>query len=220
MADPPPRSPNIPPTILQPQAAGPNTKGTVMFTDYITLLLVNMAAGLFVLALYLFFGAGKEDCRPWAAPFAMAGLVAFVVGLHMTLTWPIPKLDKVDLRWANIAYGEMSVLLGVLFLGGALALGKGWSLAPLGAYALVASAAAVVVGARIFNAHLSAAPTLTAIGFLLTAGGGVLTTLALARFGGLFSRVVAGLVLLATGAMWALVAGQAYWGHLASFSGK
>ncbi len=190
-----------------------------MFTDYIALLLANMTAGLFVLALYLVFGACKEDRRAWAAPFAMAGLVAFVVGLHMALTWPIPKLDKMDLRWANVAYGEMSVLLGVLFLGGALSLGKGWSLAPLGAYALVASAAAGVVGAAILGLGLSNAPTVTAIGFFLTAGAGVLTALALTGLGGLFSRVVAGLVLLAAAGTWALTAGMAYWGHLAKFSG-
>ena len=167
-----------------------------MFIDYIPLLLVNMAAGLVLLAVFMLRGLDSSSHR-WAPAFAIVGLVALVAGLHMTLTWPIPKLEKADLRWANAAYGEMSVLLGVLFLGGALALGKGWSLAPVGAYALVASAAAVVVGVRIFSAHLSAAPTPTAIGFLLTAGGGVLTALALTRLGGLFSRVVAALVLLA-----------------------
>ena len=191
-----------------------------MFIDYIALLLANMTAGLFVLALYLVFGAGKEDTRAWAAPFAVAGLVAFVVGLHMTLTWPIPKLDKADLRWANVAYGEMSVLLGVLFLGGALALGKGWSLAPLGAYALVASAAAAVVGVAVFCLGLSNAPTITAMGFLLTAGGGMLTALALTRWGCVFSRVLGALVVLAAAGIWALSAGMAYWGHLEKFSGK
>ena len=191
-----------------------------MFIDYITLLLANMSAGLFVLALYLLFGAGKEDQRAWAAPFAMAGLVAFVVGLHMTLTWPIPKLVKADLRWANIAYGEMSVLLGVLLLGGALALAKGWSLAPVGAYAMIASLAAAVIGIRILSLELTTSPALTTIGFTLTAGGGALTALAVTRWAGLFSRVIAALFLLAAAGIWALTAGMAYWAHIGQFADK
>jgi len=191
-----------------------------MFNDYITLLLANMAGGLFVLAIYLLFGAGKEDRRAWSAAFVMPGLVAFVVGLHLSLTWPIPKLEHVDLRWANIAYGEMSVLLGVLFLGGALALARGWSMAPLGAYALVASLAAALIGIRIFSLGLTNSAALTTIGFAVTAGGGVLTALALTRLAGLFSRVIAALFLLAGAAVWAFVAGMAYWDHIARFAGK
>jgi hypothetical protein len=49
----------------------------------------------------------------------------------------------------------------------------------------------------------------------MSAGLFVLAT----RLGGLFSRVVASLVLLAAAAMWALTAGMAYWGHVAKFSG-
>jgi putative membrane protein len=192
-----------------------------MFHDYITLLLANMSGGLLVLGLYLLFGAGKEDRRAWSAGFLMPGLVAFIVGLHMVLAWPIPRLDaEHDLQWANIAYGEMSVLLGVLLLGGALALAKGWSLAPLGAYALAASAAAAVVGAAIGNAGLSSDATFTAAGFFLTAGAGVLTALALTDLGGLLSRIIAAAFLVAASALWAFVAGMAYWGHLAKFSGQ
>jgi len=191
-----------------------------MFIDYIALLLTNMAAGLFILALYLLFGAGREDRRAWSAAFLMPGLVAFLVGLHMTLTWPIPKLDAThDLRWANVAYGELSVLLGVLFLGGSAALRKGWSLAPLGAYALLASGAAAVVGAAIMYWGLTPKPMVTAIGFFLTAGAGVLAAIALTGLAGLFSRVVAALGLLAASAMWTFTAGMAYWGHIKSFSG-
>jgi len=190
-----------------------------MFIDYITLLLANMAGGLFVLALYLVLGAGREDRRAWSAAFVMPGLVAFVVGLHMTLTWPIPKLEQVDLRWANIAYGEMSVMLGVLFLGGALALAKGWSMAPIGAYALIASLAGALIGIRIFSLELTTSPALTTIGFALTAGGGVLTALALTRLAGLFSRVMAALFLLSAAGVWAFIAGMAYWAHIGQFGG-
>lgn len=190
-----------------------------MFIDYITLLLANMAGGLFVLALYLVFGAGRDDRRAWSPAFFMPGLVAFVVGLHMTLTWPIPKLEHVDLRWANIAYGEMSVMLGVLFLGGALALAKGWSMAPIGAYALVASLAGALIGVRIFSLGFTTSPAVTTIGFALTAGGGVLTALALTKLAGMFSRVMAALFLLSAAGVWAFIAGMAYWAHIGKFGG-
>ena len=103
-----------------------------MFKDYIALMLANMTGGLAVLALYFIRGAGKEDRRAWCPAFAAPGLVALLTGLHLTLTWPLPKLEHMNLAWANGAYGDTSVLLGVLFLAGALALGKGWSLGPVG----------------------------------------------------------------------------------------
>lgn len=191
-----------------------------MFIDYITLLLANMAAGLFVLALYLLFGAGREDRRAWAPAFVMPGLVAFLAGLHMSLTWPVPKLDAADLRWANIAYGELSVLLGVLFLGAAWSLAKRWSLAPLAGYALIASAAAALVGARIYDLDLTKTVTLTTIGFAVTAGAGALTAIAITGLAGRFSRIVAALSLLAAAAVWAYIGAMAYWGHLGTFSGN
>jgi len=190
-----------------------------MFIDYLSLLLANMAAGLFVLATYLLVGAGKEDRRAWAAAFLMPGLVAFAAGLHMSLTWPTPKLEGADLRWANVAFGELSVLLGVLFLGASWSLAKRWSLAPLAGYALIASAAAALVGARIYDLGLTRNVMMTTLGFALTAGAGVLTAMAITGVAGLFSRVGGALALLAAAAVWAYVGASAYWGHLAKFSG-
>ena len=47
-----------------------------------------------------------------APVFGICGLVATIAGFAMTFTSPIPKPF-------SMAYGEMSVLLGVLFLGAA-----------------------------------------------------------------------------------------------------
>jgi len=45
-----------------------------VFIDYLTLMLVNMAAGLIVLAFFLWRGLGSPGEKSWAAGFAVAGL--------------------------------------------------------------------------------------------------------------------------------------------------
>ena len=53
--------------------------------------------------------------------------IALITGLHMTLTWPIPGSF-------NIAFGEATVLFGILFVGTSLTLVMGWELLTLGIY--------------------------------------------------------------------------------------
>ncbi len=83
--------------------------------DYVTLLLVNMVCALVVLAFFLWWGLGRADTGHWAPAFGICGLVATIAGFAMAFTWPLPKPF-------SMAYGETSVLLGVLFLGAAWAL--------------------------------------------------------------------------------------------------
>lgn len=189
-----------------------------MFVDYVTLLLVNMAAGLVILALFFWKGLGSPGEKSWAASLAAVGLVAFTVGLHMTLTWPIPKLEAANLRWANAAYGEMSVLLGVAFLVAALAVSKGWTLVPVTLYGCIAGAMAVLIGVRIMDLGLSAAPLMTGVGFILTGAAGALALgVALAPRVRLL-RAVAAIDLLVSAGIWVLTAVMGYWMHLKMFS--
>ena len=51
-----------------------------MFVDYVSLLLINTMIGYFLLAWYVYAGAGRPDQRQWAPAFAMVGLVAFLGG--------------------------------------------------------------------------------------------------------------------------------------------
>ncbi len=188
-----------------------------MFNDYLTLKLVNMTAGLLLLAGYFLWGMDHPGQRHWAAAFAMVGLVAFLTGLHMTWTWPLPKLAEANLQWANIAFGEMSVLLGVLFLGAALAVGLRWSLLPVGVYAFLAGATAILVGVRIAGLGLTNAPVLTAVGFGLTGLAGVLTPFVVSLRGRAL-RIVGALVLAAAAVVWAVTGYLGYWVHLERFS--
>ncbi len=194
-----------------------------MYIDYITLRLINMAGGLAVLGLYVLLGVDKEQGKAWGVALAMAGVVGLVTGLHMSLTWPIPDLSAVkevssNLRFANVAFGEMSVLLGVLLLGGGAALMKKWSLRPLTIYAFVAGVVAMVIGIRLWGLGLTKEPMLTGIGFILTGLCGVLSGPFFWVRKRLAARVLAAVIILAAAVIWTLIALGAYWVHLKDFS--
>ena len=115
-----------------------------MFIDYVTLMLINMAGGLFILASFIWKDIDKENSQFWAPAFALPGMIAVVCGFAMTFSWPLPKPY-------NVAFGETSILLGFLFLTAAWSLAKGWELLPLGIYAFFAGLTGVLVGIRIMN---------------------------------------------------------------------
>lgn len=175
--------------------------------DYVTLLLINMVAGLVVLAFFLWCGIEHKDCRDWAPAFGISGLVATVAGFAMTFTWPIPAPY-------SMAYGEMSVLLGVLFLGTAWALHCGWRLYPLGIYAFFPGVAAILIGVRVIDQSLTLTPALTAIGFIVTGTGGVFAGLALWKQDVKLVRILGGIVMLAAALLWIPTTYFAYWEHM------
>ncbi|HEY3398456.1 MAG TPA: DUF981 domain-containing protein [Armatimonadota bacterium] len=183
----------------------------MLFIDFLTLLLVNMAAGFALLAHFVFRGLDREDQRAWVPGFAMVGAIAVIFGGYQTLCWPLPGQF-------NTAFGEMSVLLGTVFLGAALALGLGRGLGAVTLYAFFAGLAAMVVGVSIYVQHLTASPLVTAAGFLLSGLAGVCSgpTLLLGRRHRLF-RVAITAVLLGIALLWMAVAYPAYWGHMSHF---
>jgi putative membrane protein len=189
-----------------------------MFIDYITLMLVNMAAGLVILAWFFLKGLGGPNEKAWASGLAMVGLVALVAGFAMTFTWPIPKLEQVNLAWANVAFGETTVLLGILFLGAALAVSRSWSLVPVTVYACLAGVIGIVIGVRIAVLGLSQMPPMTAVGFILTGLGGPLSLAVALAPGRRTVRIITAVILCIAAALWLLTAILGYWGHLAMLS--
>lgn len=179
-----------------------------MFIDYLTLLLVNMAAGFALLAWFVATDFGTPDGRRWVPAFAVVGLVAVVFGTHLAMTWPLPGVY-------NSPFGELSVLFGALFLGLALALAFGWSLLPLAGYAFFAGLAAIVFGARIFDLHYTMNPLVTGASFILSGVAGVLAPLMFTRWmGHRLVRYLAALVLLGAAGLWALTGYMSIWAHL------
>jgi putative membrane protein len=185
--------------------------------DFLTLMLVSMTAGLFLLAYYVYRGIGAENTKRWVPGFAMTGFIAVVTGLRMIFTWPLSGSY-------NIAFGEMSVLFGVLFLGAALALWKDWEMRTVSIYALFAGAAAIVVGARIISLGMTKSPVVSGIGFILTGLGGLFAWLCclaepiLSLRTNQTLRAIGAIVLILAAAIWAFTGYVAYWDHLESFS--
>lgn len=179
--------------------------------DFLTLMLINMAAGLLVLAWYVARGLDDADQPKWAPAFAAPGLIALLNGLRVTWTWPLPGSY-------NTAFGETSVMLGILLLGAAWSLATNRDLLPLCAYAFVAGLTGILLGVRIFVLGMTLMPPLTALGFALTGSAGVFAGVALRFRRCVLVRAAGALVLLAASAIWLLNGYAGYWDHLARFA--
>lgn len=186
-----------------------------MFIDYLSTLLLNLVAGYTLLA---FFAIRLKDLdtadkKRWVPAFLIVGSISFLMGLHMSFTWPLPGAY-------NIAFGETSVLFGILYLGAALALAKDWDLLPVTIYAFFAGVAALIIGLRIMNLKLTKEPVLAGLGFIFSGIVGIL-----APFGYQLRRyriigVLAAIVLFVAavaGIIWIITGYETFWAHLESF---
>lgn len=182
-----------------------------MFMDYVTIMLVNMAAGFFVLAAFLCRWPRGEEQKSWAPVFFLTGFVAVAFGLHMSFLWPLPGAY-------NIAFGEMSVLFGGLFLAAAYSAAKSSDLKPLGIYSFFAGLAAALIGVQFIRLGMTKTPLVSGAGFILSGMAGMLALPVLAGAQMKWLRRVSGAVLALTGLLWARMGYSAYWDHLVSFS--
>lgn len=178
-----------------------------MFIDYVTLMLINMAAGLCALSLFVATSVHKEDNRAWSPVFAIVGLVATITGFVMSFTWPLPYPY-------NIAFGELSVLFGMLYLAAAFSFAKGWNLFPLSIYAVFAGAVAILVGFRFIDLSLSKTPLFSGIGFILTGSVGILMPILLLFKKSRVVRLFGAVLPLGAALIWAWIGYVAYWMHL------
>ncbi len=176
-----------------------------MFIDWVSLLLLNMVAGFCLLAGYVYTGIEDSNQTRWAPGFLIVGAVAVVFGGIIAVTWPLPGPY-------NPAYGEMSVLLGIIFLGAGVAMAKGWDLSIVAWYALFAGIAAVIIGVRILELKLTLKPLPSGVGFILSGLGGVFAAPTLLYLRGSRAwRALAAVILLAAAAIWATTAYAEYW---------
>ncbi|MBD3886513.1 DUF981 domain-containing protein [Phormidium tenue FACHB-886] len=182
-----------------------------MFINYISLMLINLASGLTLLAGYLYFGLGTSNQRRWIPGFGVVGVIALATGLHMTLTWTV-------FGSFNIAFGETTVLFGILFVGTALTLAMGWELFSLGIYGFFAGLVSLLIGVRIINLGLTQLPLLAGTGFILVGLGGFFSAPTLYFKETHFLRTIGGVVLIVAALIFAYIGLTAYWVHLANFS--
>ncbi len=60
-----------------------------MFIDGLAGMLVNLVAGMAVLAGFAYFGVHSANPKAWAPAFAATGIFAFLTGLYTMFTWPL-----------------------------------------------------------------------------------------------------------------------------------
>jgi putative membrane protein len=181
-----------------------------MFIDYLTIMLLNLVAGLFLLALFV-FKYFEKDQRVMAPGFLITGFIGTVTGFHMIFTWPLPGSN-------NIAFGEMELLFGVLFLAAGIAVLKDWDLLTITIYAVFAGAAAIVIGLALLNYNMTKSPLLAAAGYVGAGVGAVLTLPVYLMKQNKVLRVIVALILLAAALVWALTTYASYWEHLHAFA--
>jgi putative membrane protein len=182
-----------------------------MFINYISLMLINLADGLALLAGYVYFGLGSSNQRRWIPSFSVVGAIAVITGLHMALTWPIPGSF-------NIAFGEATVLFGILFVGTSLTLAMGWELLTLGIYGFFAGLVSLLIGFRFISLGLTQIPLLAGTGFILVGLGGIFSAPTLYLKENRFWRIIGAIVLVVAALIFGFIGLTAYWVHLADFS--
>jgi uncharacterized membrane protein len=101
-----------------------------------------------------------------------------------------------------------------------MSVAKGWSLVSVAIYGALAGVVAIVMGIRIGMLELTASPSLTCAGFVMTGLAGV-AVLAVVLAPALHTRLlklVAELLMIASAGLWGLTTAMSYWAHLARFS--
>ena len=182
-----------------------------MYIDYLSLMLVNLVAGLVLLACWIFLDADTPRERRWVPGLAMSGVLALLTGVHMIFTWPLPGSF-------NILYGEMSVFFGILLLGLVFVLIAGLDLLPVASYAEFAGLAALLIGIQVFNLGLTRNPALSGTGFVWMGLIGLGAVPMLRMRGVPAFRIFGALGLLIGAVLWGVIGYLAYWGHVEPFA--
>jgi putative membrane protein len=181
-----------------------------MFIDYLTIMLINIVAGLVITALFVLKYLEGERWK--AAPgFLVTGFIALVTGFHLIFTWPLPGSY-------NIPFGEMTILYGALYIAAGIAVLMQWDLLTLAVYAVFAGAASIVLGIRIFDLKMTNDPLAAMAGFVLSGLAGVLSLPVYLLRKSAVVRILAAILALAAAAVWAILVFAAYWDHLSVFS--
>ncbi|MGC8488916.1 MAG: DUF981 family protein [Clostridia bacterium] len=182
-----------------------------MFIDYLGVMLVNLGAGLALLAHYLYVKPPKESRRSWAAGFFAVGLLGLLTSLPMTLTWPLPG-------GFNVAYGEPGLFFSILFIAAAVTLTFEWEPLIPAIYGFFGAIYAVVIGIRIYDLHLGSNPTAALMGFLLTGVGGMLVLPTLQWHENKTLTIITSIILGLAAILWLYTGYLSGWGHILDFA--
>jgi putative membrane protein len=177
-------------------------------TDYVTLMLMNLIVGLVALAILLIRYKGEKIEKGWGVLFSITGLISLVMGLHMTLNWPI-------IGSYNVAFGEPMTMFGVLLIGIAALIFKGYNPRPISIYGFAAGSVLIVLGIGIIAYKMTRIPVLTGVGYFFVGLTGLMSPWFL-KYSAL--RIICFFLLILAAIIFAFVAYPAYYQHLGSFS--
>lgn len=182
-----------------------------MFRDFVAVMLVNLAAGLALLAHYIYVNPEKGTRKSWAAGFFAAGFLGLLTSFAMVVMWPLPGSY-------NVAFGEPALFLSVAFLAAAVTLTFEWEPLVPAIYGAFGGVMAIIVGLRLDNLHMTKSPVLAMVGYVAAGLGGILVLPALkwrrARGIAMVTAVILGIAAI----IWAITGYEAIWGHVADFS--
>ncbi|PSR21901.1 MAG: hypothetical protein C7B45_08950 [Sulfobacillus acidophilus] len=182
-----------------------------MFIDYLAVMLVNLGAGLALLAHYLYVKPDKQYRKSWAAGFFAVGLLGIVTAVPMVITWPLPG-------GFNVAYGEPALYFSVLFLAAAMTLTFEWEPLIPAIFGFFGAIYAIVIGIRIEDLHLGADPLAALLGFLLTGIGGLLVLPTIQWRDNRTLAVITAIILGLAAIIWLYTGYDAGWGHILDFA--
>lgn len=182
-----------------------------MFVDFLGVMLVNLSAGLALLAHYLYVNPGESSRRSWASGFFAVGLLGLLTSFVMIIMWPLPGPY-------NLAFGEPDLYLSVTFLAAAVTLAFEWEPLIPALFGLFGGVMAIVIGIRLMDLGLTKEPVVAGLGFILAGVGGILTPAALQwrkiRWLTLVTAIILGIAAL----IWAVTGYNAVWGHIVDFA--
>lgn len=181
-----------------------------MFVDFVSIMLVNLAAGLALLAHYLYQMPEPGSRRSWAAGFFAVGLVGFVLGVQMVTHWPLPG-------GYNVAFGEPDLFLSTAFLAAAVTLTFEWEPLIPAIYGAFGGLQAILVGIRLLELHLTQAPTIAFLGYVSAGVGGILVLPALEWRAARWLAVGTAIILGLSAILWGVTGYEALWSHIADF---
>ncbi|CAB1128388.1 conserved membrane protein of unknown function [Candidatus Hydrogenisulfobacillus filiaventi] len=182
-----------------------------MFVDYVGVMLINLAAGLALLAHYLYMNPSPDTRRSWASGFFAVGVLGFATSFTMDVVWPLPGSY-------NVAFGEPGLFLSTAFLAAAVTLTFEWEPLIPAIYGAFGGLMAIVIGIRLLDLHMTQSPALATLGYLTAGIGGLFTLPALNWRNTRWLSIVAAVALGISAIVFVAIGYEAEWGHLLDFA--
>jgi uncharacterized membrane protein len=182
--------------------------------------LVSLVLGLYMV---LTWPLGTHPTPPKPAEAAEATMVIGATSMSTTsvTTMPTPKAKEEEPKnaaFANVCFGEPSVLFGAILLAASLSVARRWPMHGVALLGLVGGLVDIVIGVRIRSAGLTQTPDITCIGFILTGLLGILALPTVANPTKVLRTFTAILTLLAA-VLWGGIGLASYWVHVAGAAG-